>query len=203
MTNAKRYWEQNFDGFGKGSNMSSDISILWTPPMAYQQSVILPNISSSSSSLSTIPDIALFPLELSLKDYLRRLFDVIELSLQKKYLVDPDILLMNNLKEKSAASLGAIGTPASLNGKRTSMVKAMLVSSGNDTFTVDQDIIDISTLLRAIIAATDTCKRDMKTGDDEIIKTIMFAALRLQKVLVLSRRPDFMSGRLICIDILF
>jgi hypothetical protein len=90
-----------------------------------------------------VPDIALFPLELSLRDYLLRALEVLEVSLkgsseqlvlsneehaqpQQFNLCDPTTPSAQVQAQTPAPMVGSIGTPASLKVRRTSMVKAMV-----------------------------------------------------------------------------
>ena len=85
---SKNYWRRHGDDFVQGNNHTIDNQYLWTPPLAYQQSLIVEttapirSLAEQARQLSEVPDIALFPLELSLKDYLNRLFDLLSTTLK-------------------------------------------------------------------------------------------------------------------------
>ena len=85
---SKKYWRTHGEEFVQGNNHTIDNQYLWTPPLAYQQSLIVAttepvrSLAEQAKQLAVVPDIALFPLELSLKDYLSRLFDILSTTLR-------------------------------------------------------------------------------------------------------------------------
>ena len=126
---SKKYWKTHGNDFVTGSNHTIDNQYLWTPPLAYQQSLIVEtkepirSLAEQAKQLAVVPDIALFPLELGLKDYLSRLFDLLSTTLrlseqEEEQIENGEVVGTNaNANDSAQAILGTVGGPATLKVK--------------------------------------------------------------------------------------
>ena len=126
---SKKYWKTHGNDFVTGSNHTIDNQYLWTPPLAYQQSLIVEtkepirSLAEQAKQLAVVPDIALFPLELGLKDYLSRLFDLLSttlrLSEQEEGQIENGEVIgtFANANNSAEAILGTAGSAATLKVK--------------------------------------------------------------------------------------
>ena len=119
----------------KISDLSIDITELWTPPLAFQQYIAIPFDSKTNWSILNSNNV-LFPLELGLHDYLRRLFEVFESAFKSS---DIKFLQNENLSEN---------TPNNIKGHRKSFVKAVFFENNRDN---NAPKLEVSRVLETII----------------------------------------------------
>ena len=191
----KRYFERHVEGFARGENALLDIPLLWQPPLAYQQiSSVYEDVASACSSVS--PTVVLFPLELTLKDYLNRVFETIELALQNSSLYIVPVKLASPLVADTTP-VGVHGSPASLPGRRTSFVKAMLV---DESPVAERG--DVPSLLRCVLSQCRS-QAEVKTSQDAERRQLHECTSRVLRCFELAMRPGLVSGHLVPLDVLF
>lgn len=198
----------------QGSSTSQKIGLthLWLPPYACQQTAVDiyrgafdENKEDDDPVLRQVQEQILFPLELSLRDYLLRGFDVLDLVLRNNKFGN---ILAEHPTEHSQDSfsplnIGENGQPGTLRGKRTSMVKAMIFEECTDKDYATFGNAPLSELLVHLLNVSRP-KSGVYYGEELQTDRIFQAAERLSLILRLvvdvTKENLLIPNRLVQID---